>query len=157
MVQTSSPEVNIGMDEDPEDVEDVVQLLERMPQWLKDLAKWVDEWSPMLARAIKPAYEFGGAFLLAGVIALLLIVIVMKFGVHIFGQFVKRDAFPVVVATITFVFSAVSVIALMHIQGVSRPLGGLAAAMVGAMKAHKIAVDRRDYMRKKDLPADKAS
>lgn len=59
MVQTSSPEVNIGVDEDPEDVEDVVL-------WLKDLAKWLDEWSPMLARAIKPAYEFGGAFLLGG-------------------------------------------------------------------------------------------
>jgi hypothetical protein len=63
MVQTSPPEVNIGMDEDPEDI---VQLLERMPRWLEDLAKWLDEWSPMLARAIKPAYEFGGAFLLGG-------------------------------------------------------------------------------------------
>lgn len=79
----------------------------------------------------------------------------MKFGVHIFGQFVKRDAFPVVVATIAFVFPAVSVFALMRTQGVWRPLGGLAAAMVSAMTAHKLAVDRRDYMRKKDLPADK--
>jgi hypothetical protein len=129
--------------------------LARTPKWLNDLANWLDPMAPMLARAIKPAYEFGSGLLVGGVIALLLIVVVTKFGARMFGQFVKRDEFPVVMAAIGFVFPTVSVIALMKTHGVLPQLGGLPAGMLTAMQMHKEAVDRRDYMRKKDLPADK--
>ena len=76
----------------------------------------------------------------------------MKLGVPMFGQFVKHDAFPAVVATIAFVSSTVAVIALVPTQGL-KALGVVTAVMVSSMGAYLKAVKTRDCMRKKDLPA----
>jgi len=130
--------------------------LTQLGKLLRWLARAIEELPPgLLGRAwVLMTFEIGGGFLLGGVIVLLLIIAVTKFGIRIFGQFVKHDTFPVVFTTIVFVLTAVSAFATLATQKSLASLGVVSAAMMGIWPAHKTAVEIRDHARKKDLAAD---
>ena len=95
--------VNIGMN-----IGSVISFLEDLLEVLKYLSKSLDDLSPaVLGRALKFAVEIGGGLVIGGFTVLLLFVVVTKFGVRIFGHFVKHDTFPAVITTAIFVIPIV--------------------------------------------------
>ena len=127
--------------------------LTQLGKLLRWLARAIEELPPgLLGRAwVLMTFEIGGGFLLGGVIVLLLIIAVTKFGIRIFGQFVEHDTFPAVVTTVTFFAPIVPPLAAGSWVAF---VGGLSAGIAGAFGIHGKAVEIRVIARKKDLPAD---
>ena len=133
-----------------------VKLLARLLKWLKRLE---DTAPGLLGRGggLKFAVEMGGGLLLGGLTVLLLFVVVLKFGVRMFGQFVTHDTFPAVVTTVMFVVPIVVACAAastVPVHPLWASLGALTPTMAGAIAIHPQAVKIRDNARKNDLPAD---